>query len=161
MSESDGACKLALARGKTAVTRVGGGQGNDDMYRSVINFNYAEPRKKHYHVLGGSEGMIGGGGGYMMGKFYIAIRVLVVILIISYVNTMPNNIISGGGLARGEERTYGCAADQVLELEMILPDGQHVKFGYVYFIEISTVVFQQYSTNDSCRMNSLCITQPH
>ena len=41
------------------------------------------------------------------------------------------HIISGGGLARGEERTYGCAADQVLELEMILPDGQHVKFGYV------------------------------
>jgi len=62
LSESDSACKLALARGKTAVTRVGGGQGNDDMYRSVINFNYAEPRKKHYHVLGGSEGMIGGGG---------------------------------------------------------------------------------------------------
>jgi hypothetical protein len=54
-------------------------------------------------------------------------------LIISYVNT--SNIqwytISGGGLGRGEERTYGCAADQVLELEMILPDGQHVKFGYV------------------------------
>ena len=92
MSESDGACKLALARGKTAVTRVGGGQGNDDMYRSVINFNYAEPRKKHYHVLGGSEGMIGGGGGYMMGKFYIAIRVLVVILIISYVNTLCQTI---------------------------------------------------------------------
>ena len=41
------------------------------------------------------------------------------------------HIISGGGLGRGEERTYGCAADQVLELEMILPDGQHVKFGYV------------------------------
>jgi FAD/FMN-containing dehydrogenase len=73
------------------------------MYRSVIDFNYAEPRKNRYHVLGGAEGMIGGGGGYLM----------------------------GGGLARGEERTYGCAADQVLELEMILPDGQHVKFGYV------------------------------
>ena len=53
-------------------------------------------------------------------------------LIISYVNTCQlYGLISGGGLARGEERTYGCAADQVLELEMILPDGQHVKFGYV------------------------------
>ena len=87
MSGSDGACKLALARGKTAVTRVGGGQGNDDMYRSVINFNYAEPRKKHYHVLGGSEGMIGGGGGYLMGKFYFEMSMFCYILIISYVNT--------------------------------------------------------------------------
>jgi len=32
-------------------------------------------------------------------------------------------------LGRGEERLYGCGADQILELEMILPDGQHVKFG--------------------------------
>lgn len=96
-----GPCKLALARGKTAVVRVGGGQGNDDMYRSVMDYNYNEPRSKRYNVVGGAEGMIGGGGGWMM----------------------------GGGLGRGEERLYGSGADQVLELEMILPNGYHVKFG--------------------------------
>lgn len=105
LSGSDGACKLALARGKTALARVGGGQGNDDMYRSVINFNYAEPRKKHYHVLGGTEGMIGGGGGYLMGKF-IAMSPCY-ILIISYVNTMPNlngyHIRWGVGQGRRED----------------------------------------------------------
>lgn len=101
LSGPDSSCKLALARGKTAVARVGGGQGNDDMYRSVMDFNYAEPRTKRYNVVGGAEGMVGGGGGFMM----------------------------GGGLGRGEERLYGSGADQVLELEMILPDGQHVKFG--------------------------------
>ena len=101
LSGPDGACKLALARGKTAAVRVGGGQGNDDMYRSVMDYNYMEPRTKRYNVVGGMEGMVGSGGGWMM----------------------------GGGLGRGEERLYGSGADQVLELEMILPDGQHVKFG--------------------------------
>eukprot|EP00957_Ditylum_brightwellii_P201815 15327350-Ditylum_brightwellii.AAC.1 len=90
-------CKLALARGKTAVARIGGGQGNDDMYRSVIDYNYMQPRDKRYFALGGSEGMIGGGGGFFQ----------------------------GGGLGIGEERLYGNGADQVLEIEMVLPDGKH------------------------------------
>merc|ERR1711959_86654 len=34
-SHAAGACKLATARGKGAVVRVGGGEGNDNLYRNV------------------------------------------------------------------------------------------------------------------------------
>jgi len=49
--------------------------------------------------------------------------------------------MQGGGLSDGSERVYGFGDDQVLELEMVLADGQHVKFapskwedapGYLY-----------------------------
>ena len=36
------------------------------MYRSVMDYNYMEQRTKRYDILGGAEGMIGGGGGFMM-----------------------------------------------------------------------------------------------
>ena len=38
-SAAPAACKLALARNKTAVVRVGGGELWDDLYRSVIDWN--------------------------------------------------------------------------------------------------------------------------
>lgn len=36
LSGTDSSCKLALFRGKTAVARVGGGQGIIDIFRYVI-----------------------------------------------------------------------------------------------------------------------------
>lgn len=35
--------------------------------------------------------------------------------------------MSGGGLSTGYERTEGLGVDQILELELVLPDGSHVK----------------------------------
>jgi len=96
------ACKLALARNKTALVRVGGGEGNDDIYHSLEYWNYKLPRTKKYEVLGGASGFVGGGGGWLL----------------------------GGGLGIGAtDRSWGVGVDQVLELEMVLPDGRHVKFG--------------------------------
>ena len=93
------ACKLATARGKKAVVRVGGGEGNDDIVRHVSSWNYELPRERTYDVLVGAEGIVG------MGWLF------------------------GGGLGIGQERQWGVGVDQVLEIEMVLPDGRHVKFG--------------------------------
>eukprot|EP00959_Pyramimonas_sp_CCMP1952_P061246 1280195-Pyramimonas_sp.AAC.1 len=38
-------CRLAVARGKGAVARVGGGEGNDDVLRNLASWNFALPRK--------------------------------------------------------------------------------------------------------------------
>jgi len=95
-------CQLAVNRSKGAVVRVGGGEGNDSIYRAVNDWNYRETRNKKYQVMGGGEGAIGAGGGWMM----------------------------GGGLGMGvTDRLWGIGVDQVLELEMVLPCGTHVKFG--------------------------------
>jgi len=110
------ACKLAIARNKSAVVRVGGGEGNDDMYRNVDSWNMASPRNKTYNVLGGGSGMVGGGGGWLL----------------------------GGGLGMGNtDRTYGIGVDQVLELEMVLPDGRHVKFGPTEWEEKEGMLYPQ------------------
>jgi len=60
-------CKLALARGKEAIVRVSGSEGNDSVYQSVHNWNHQMPRDKRFQVSGGGEGAIGAGGGYLMG----------------------------------------------------------------------------------------------
>ena len=95
-------CQLALARGNGAVVRVSGNEGNDSIYSSVHNWNHQQPREKRFQVSGGGEGAVGAGGGYMM----------------------------GGSLGMGvNDRKWGICIDQVLELEMVLASGEHVKFG--------------------------------
>ncbi len=37
--------------------------------------------------------------------------------------------LQGGGLSTGLERHDGFGVDQILEIEMVLADGTHVKFG--------------------------------
>ena len=54
-----------------------------------------------YEPLGGAAGSVGAAGGWLQ----------------------------GGGLSAGAERMYGLGVDQVLEIEMVLPDTRHVKFG--------------------------------
>jgi len=94
-------CKLAIARGKNGVIRVGGGEVWDDVYRAVHNWNHQMPRTRMYDNLGGGAGTVGAAGGWLQ----------------------------GGGLGLGTERSIGIGVDQVLELEMVLADGTHVKFG--------------------------------
>ena len=95
------ACQLTVARGLDALVRLGGGEGNDDLYRNIESWNWQEPRTKRYDLLAGGEGTIGVGGGWM----------------------------AGGGLSIGLERQWGVGIDQVLEIEMVLPSGEHVRFG--------------------------------
>ena len=97
------ACKLAQARGKPATLRVGGGEVWDDAYRAVDNANYwlQAVVNQTVMVMGGGSGSVSAAGGWMQ----------------------------GGGLSNGAERVYGFGADNVLELEMVLASGQHVKFG--------------------------------
>ena len=96
-----GVCELAGARGKHAVIRVGGGEAWDDVYRAVLDWNHRVPRKRKYDILGGGAGTVGAAGGWLQ----------------------------GGGLGLGNERMVGIGVDQVLELQMVLADGSHVKFG--------------------------------
>merc|ERR1711959_809894 len=114
-SHAAGACKLATARGKGAVVRVGGGEGNDNLYRNVGSWNYKLPRDQKYDPFAGAEGMIGAGGGWLL----------------------------GGGLGMGQERSWGVGVDQVLELEMVLPDGRHVRFGPTEWAEKEGFLYPQ------------------
>ena len=43
--------------------------------------------------------------------------------------TFAGGWLQGGGLSTGLERRYGFGVDQILEIEMVLADGIHVKFG--------------------------------
>jgi hypothetical protein len=123
------ACKLALARGKTGVVRVGGGELWDDLYRAVIDWNAKEGRLtgRAYEVVGGGAGTVSAVGGWLQ----------------------------GGGLSTGIERMYGGGVDQVLEIEMILADGSHVKFGPSQW---KSVEGRQYPQTTEVR--GLCNVQP-
>jgi len=97
------ACKLALARSKNATIRVGGGELWDSVYRAVLNYPLpvSSTQTPRYDVVGGGAGTVSAIGGWMQ----------------------------GGGESIGDERMYGFGVDQVLELEMVLADGSHIKFG--------------------------------
>lgn len=98
---STGSCVLALARGKKAILRVGGGEAHDDTYRAVLNWNSNSNNTNKYTVVGGGAGTVAAAGGWLQ----------------------------GGGLSTGLERHYGFGVDHVLMIEMVLADGSHVKFG--------------------------------
>eukprot|EP00986_Skeletonema_menzelii_P012326 scaffold6756_cov109-Skeletonema_menzelii.AAC.1 len=97
---SNQACLLALARGKPGVIRVGGGENFDKLYRAVIDANKALDKYK-YHVVGGAAGTVS-----PMGWTF-----------------------QGGNAGTMGGRRYGMGVDQVLQVEMVLPNGYHVKFG--------------------------------
>ena len=94
------ACALATARGKPAVMRVGGGELFDEAYRAVFfDWNSANPDQK-YHLIGGGAGTVSAAGGWMA---------------------------SGGLSGTTGMRMFGVGIDQVLALELVLPNGQHVR----------------------------------
>jgi hypothetical protein len=96
---------MAMSRGKTAKVRLGGGELFNTLYTSVLNWNTKTGRhlspSRMYEVIGGGIGSVAAAGGWLL----------------------------GGGLSIGLDRVAGLGVDQVLELEMVLPDGTHVKFG--------------------------------
>lgn len=96
---SNQACLLSLAKNKSSLIRVGGGENWDKTYRAVIAANQALEEYK-YHVLGGAP------------------------------TVSPNGWTFQGGLGGFMgSRLYGLGADQVLQIEMVLPNAYHVKFG--------------------------------
>jgi len=112
-NELGDACILAKARGKNAYIRVGGGQTWSEVYNAVNASNAIGNLSNMYGVGGGAAGSVGAAGGWL----------------------------SGGGLSVGYERTEGLGVDQILELELALPDGTHVRVfpsewedvdGYIY-----------------------------
>jgi len=96
---SNQACLLSFAKNKSSLIRVGGGENFDKVYRAVIAANEKEGYK--YHVVGGGAGTVS-----------------------------PMGWSWQGGLAGTTGgRLYGFGVDQVVQLEMVLPNGAHVKFG--------------------------------
>eukprot|EP00984_Skeletonema_dohrnii_P021690 scaffold10883_cov95-Skeletonema_dohrnii-CCMP3373.AAC.1 len=92
-------CLLTFAKGKSSLIRVGGGENFDKVYRAVIAVNEAEGYK--YHLVGGAAGTVSPMGWTWQGG-------------------LPGTM---GG------RLYGLGVDQVVQVEMVLPNGVHVKFG--------------------------------
>eukprot|EP00578_Thalassiosira_sp_NH16_P009285 CAMPEP_0181121292 /NCGR_PEP_ID=MMETSP1071-20121207/24658_1 /TAXON_ID=35127 /ORGANISM="Thalassiosira sp., Strain NH16" /LENGTH=765 /DNA_ID=CAMNT_0023206097 /DNA_START=60 /DNA_END=2357 /DNA_ORIENTATION=- len=92
-------CALAKARGKDAYIRVGAGQAFSDLYLAVNASNTAGHTSKDYWVIGGGSGSVGAAGGW----------------------------ITGGGISMGLERLEGIGVDNVLEFELVLADGRHVR----------------------------------
>jgi len=94
-------CRLSLAKNKDAVIRVGGGENWDKVYRAVKVSNEAQPDGYKYHAVGGAAGTVS-----PMGWTF-----------------------SAGLSGTTAGRTLGFGVDQVVQIEMVLPNGQHVKFG--------------------------------
>lgn len=96
------ACTLANARGKKAFLRVGGGEIFDTAYRAVFfDWNENPANANKYHFVGGNAGTVSVAGGWLQ----------------------------SGGLSGASMRLHGIGIDQVLLIEMVLPSGNHVRFG--------------------------------
>eukprot|EP00751_Fragilariopsis_kerguelensis_P022573 CAMPEP_0170900086 /NCGR_PEP_ID=MMETSP0734-20130129/47184_1 /TAXON_ID=186038 /ORGANISM="Fragilariopsis kerguelensis, Strain L26-C5" /LENGTH=481 /DNA_ID=CAMNT_0011293459 /DNA_START=99 /DNA_END=1541 /DNA_ORIENTATION=+ len=96
------ACTLATARGKKAFLRVGGGELFDTAYRAVFfDWNENPANANKYHFVGGFAGTVSAAGGWLQ----------------------------SGGLSGASMRLHGIGIDQVLLIEMVLPSGNHVRFG--------------------------------
>lgn len=98
---SNQSCHLSVAKNKPAVLRVGGGENFDKVYRAVTNANKAQEGGYKYHLVGGAAGTV---------------------------SPMGWTWLGGLGGTTGS-RLYGLGVDQVVQIEMILPNGHHVKFG--------------------------------
>ncbi len=100
------ACNYAIgARNKPAVLRVGGGEIWDEALRAVFvdwNDNADENNVQKYHVVSGAAGTVSAAGGWLA---------------------------SGGLSGNNGMRMFGLGIDQVLHVEMVLPNGKHVRFG--------------------------------
>lgn len=94
-------CNLALARGRQATLRIGGGENFNMAYDAVKAFNEDPQTSTKYHLVGGGSGTVSPMGWTWQGGL--------------------------AGMTGG--RKYGLGVDQVLQVEMILPNGLHVRFG--------------------------------
>jgi len=94
-------CLLSFAKNKSSLIRVGGGENFDKAYGAVEAVNKEQEEGYKYHLVGGAAGTVSPMGWTFQGG-------------------LP-------GTAGG--RLFGLGVDQVVQLEMVLPNGVHVKFG--------------------------------
>ncbi|KAL3808143.1 hypothetical protein ACHAXA_000427 [Cyclostephanos tholiformis] len=125
---SDQPCRLALARNKSAFIRVGGGENWDKSIRAVKRANEANEGGYKYHIVSGAAGTVSPMGWTFQGG-------------------LP-------GTAGG--RLYGFGVDQVLMIEMVLPNGNHVKFGPT---EWETA--EGYDVPKTLKVSGVCRSNPY
>ena len=128
------ACSLVKARGLSAYLRVGGGQIFDEVLRAINNWN-EQPTdnatiKNEYHIISGASGTVGAAGGWL----------------------------SGGGLGLSQNgRNFGFGIDQVVLYEMVLPGGQHVRFGPVAWDDAG----EEYQQPKTTEVSGYCNSNPY
>jgi len=125
---SDQPCRLASARGKPATIRVGGGENWDKTFRAVKAANEARDGGYKYHAVGGAAGTVSPMGWTFQGGL--------------------------GGTTGG--RMHGFGVDQILQIEMVLPNGHHVRFGPTEWEDASEEGFtapRSMSVSGVCRDN--------
>lgn len=126
--EPSPACQLAIANDKPAVVRVGGGELWDELYRAVFVDWNRDPanQDRKLDVVGGGAGTVSAIGGWMQ----------------------------GGGESIGDERMRGFGVDNVVELEMVLANGKHVKFGPTEYERVEGMLYSQTITvGGQCNLN--------
>lgn len=125
----DEACQVATSRNKTAVLRVGGGELWDEALRSVWYYNTlaSEQGEQEYHIVSGAAGTVSAAGGWLA---------------------------SGGLSGTTGMRMFGLGVDQVLEIEMVLPDATHVRFGPSNWITNDEYLYPQTTmVSGYCNLN--------
>lgn len=125
---SDQPCHLSVAKGMPAIIKVGGGENFDKVYRAVSDANKAQEGGYKYHLVGGAAGTVSPMGWTWQG---------------------------GLGGTTGS-RKFGLGVDQVVQIEMVLPNGHHVKFGPTEWEDASADGFtvpKTRSVSGVCRSN--------
>jgi len=118
-------CILAAARGKSGVFRVSGGENFDEAYNAVQIYNRLQSSYR-FHLVGAAAGTVS-----------------------------PMGWTWQGGLAGTTGgRLYGFGADQVLMIEMVLPNGYHVRFGPTQWQADSSYLYPRTTTvSGVCHQN--------
>lgn len=127
-------CALSVAKNKTAIIRIGGGENWDKTYRAVRAANVAqEDGVFKYHVVGGAAATVSPMGWTFQGGL--------------------------SGTTAG--RFHGFGVDQVIQVEMVLPNGQHVRFGPTEWEDVPNAVPKTTKVSGICRTNPLEQIEEH
>lgn len=125
-------CALSLAKDKSAYVRVGGGENWEKVYFAVRDANKALEQgggEYKYHVVGGSAGSVS-----------------------------PLGWTFQGGLSGNTGgRRHGFGVDQVLHIEMVLPNGHHVRFGPTKWADARA---EGYTVPRTIDVSGLCRSNP-
>jgi len=125
-------CALSLAKDKSAYVRVGGGENWEKVYLNVEDANKALEQgggEYKYHAVGGSAGSVSPLGWTFQGGL--------------------------GGNTGGSR--YGFGVDQVLHIEMVLPNSHHVRFGPTKWADASA---DGYTVPRTIDVSGLCRSNP-
>ena len=124
----DQPCRLSLAKGKEAAIRVGGGENWQKVGGAVRKANEEqEDGAFKYHIVSGAAATVSP----MGWTFQVGLS------------------------AASAGRALGFGADQVLQIEMVLPNGAHVKFGPTEW-----EVVEGYDVPKTISVSGLCNTNP-